>query len=117
MSDHNGTAEDRAPTERVVLELARVVLIPAGATEEQIHAAYLALNPKSKAKASLPETAWLEARHTTGSKTGAIENYAGKAGTSTAKVGTFRSVPLRSWRGAVVHEQPPEPLIQRSMIE
>lgn len=113
----NGTAEDRKPTERVVLELANVLVIPPDASAEQIDAAREALKAKRGGKATA-RPAWLEVRRVEGaSKTAAIESYAGKAGTSTAKVGTFRAPTVTAWKGAVVHDQPPEPLITRSMID
>lgn len=113
----NNGAEDRKPTERVVLERVNVLLIPEGATDEQVLAAHNALNPKSKARRAVPGEAWMLGTTTIGSKKDAIESYAGKAGTSTAKIGTFRAVPLRSWKGAVVHDAPPAPLVQRSLID
>lgn len=44
----------------------------------------------------------------------AIEAYAGKPNTPAAKPGTYKSVPLASWKGTATYERPPEPLVGAS---
>lgn len=112
--------QERRPTERVILKAERVVVLPAGAQPDQIAVAVEALYPKAKRaerEASIAD-AWLEvARHTAATKSAAVEAHAGKPGTPDAKLGTFRAPTLTAWKDAVVHDAPPLPLVQRSVID
>lgn len=115
MADENG--KDRKPTERVILRSAKVLVIPDGATPEQIQAAASALYPKGRAKPPMV-TAWTEeARVVAATKTAAIEAHAGKPGTPDAKLGVFRAPTLTAWKDATVYAAPPLPLVERSVIE
>lgn len=120
MAEQNGNAEDRRPTERVILKHARVLVIPDGVEPEKLGEAIRLLmpargrrNPEDAAR-----EAWIEVdRQTAASKVRAIELYAGKPGTPDAKVGTFRAPTATAWRGAVIYTAPPAPLVERSVIE
>lgn len=119
MTDVNGEA-DRKPTERVVLQRVVAMRIPDGATEEQVQAAMDALYPKAKAteRAGAVGEAWRHVKTVTApTKSAAIEAHAGKAGTADALVGVFRAPSVTAWKGGVVYSAPPQPLIERSVIE
>lgn len=47
----------------------------------------------------------------------AIKEVAGKPGTSDAKPGKWKSVPLSNWKGTANYERPPEPLVDVSWLD
>lgn len=119
----NGVGEEQAerrPTERVVLRQVRAIEIPPGTDPERVAAAVEALHPKAKRaeRDGSVIDAWQEVARVEGAtKTAAVESYAGKPGTPDAKVGTFRAPGLTAWKGAMVYDAPPLPLVERRVIE
>lgn len=107
----NGKATDSKPTERVVLRKMRVIIVPDGATDEQIAAAQKAL-PRN----AVCVQAWEPVKAATGSKTQAIESYAGKPGTPDAIPGTYKAPNVSSWAGGEVYDAPPKPLVERTPL-
>jgi hypothetical protein len=112
-------AAERRPTERVILERVRVVVLPDAMTPEQQAAISAALHAgKGKVRTVPVEEAWREvARKVGSSKRAAIEEYAGKAGTPDAKVGVFRAPSTTAWKGGVENTAPPLPLVESRVIE
>lgn len=110
-------AEDRKPTQRVVLRQERVLVISDEVTDEQIGEAVKALGGRTGRKAVSVPVAWVECGEFTGSKKGAIEAYAGKAGTPDAKVGTFKAPTVTAMKGGIKHSAPPLPLVQSEAID
>lgn len=111
---------ERKPTERVILQRTLALVVPEKATDEQVRAAVEALGgrPRPRSGVSGVVEAWVEvSRVTAVSKTAAIEAHAGKPGTPDAKLGVFRAPSVTSWKGAVAHEAPPAPLVQRTLID
>jgi hypothetical protein len=110
-------AAERKPTERVILERVAALVIPADATVELVDQAAKVLQGKSRTRIRRGE-AWVEvSRQTAAGKTMAVELYAGKSGTADAKVGVWRAPTVTAWKGAIVHEAPPAPLVERRVIE
>lgn len=118
MASSNGTnGKERAETRRVVLERARVIVLPAGVTDVDAKKLAEALGVPAKTKIVTSTEAWLVAGEFGGaSKEKAIEAYAGKAGTPDAKVGAFRAVPVSAWKDGVRHEAPPRPLVEKKAL-
>lgn len=95
------TAEtDRKVTRRLVLERVKV----------------REFNEEGTAANGPEIEAWVERGEFDGSQTGAIESYAGKPGTPDAKVGVFKAVPVRNWKGGVRHVQPALPKVERELL-
>lgn len=109
-------AVERQPTERVILERIRALRVPDDVTDEQLAEALKALT-KGKRRLVI-EVGWVEVSRQIGSsKKGAIEAYAGKAGTADAKVGVFRAPSVTAWKGALSFEAPAKPLVQARLID
>lgn len=116
----------RMVTERVVLQRVQALIVPAGIEPKKLADAIRLLAPPEPAQAVKPEAGagadrghelWLECGTFTGSKVGAIEAYAGKPGSADAKVGEWRAVPARSWKGGVRHSQPALPKVERELVQ
>lgn len=103
------------PTRRVVLKREDVIVLPEGTTVEELLTADKA-TLQSFLSTHLTK-AWVVASEQTGTKDGAIEAHAGKAGTPDAKPGEYRSVTTRAWSGGLVYERPEAPKVEKRRLE
>lgn len=104
--------ENGKPTRRVVLRHARVLVLPEGVDRARIAEAIKALRGASQAEG------WIVVGEFEGaSKTHAIEAYAGKPGTADAKPGSYRAPSVTAWKGQANYVKPPEPLIERELVD
>lgn len=117
-------AEDRKPTQRVVLERVRVLVLPDGfdvaklrGSQKDAEEALATLAKGGSKTRALVGEAWRECGEFTGSKKGAIEGYAGKPGTPDAKVGTFKAPTVTAMKGGLKLSAPPQPLVQAEAID
>lgn len=111
-------AEDRKPTDRVVLSQVRVIVLPEAITPEQQEAISVALHTGRGKPVTVPVVeAWMEVgEHAGASKLSAIEAHAGVAGTPDAKPGTYRAPTVTAWKGAIRYSAPPQPLVERELL-
>lgn len=109
-------SEDAKPTRRVVLRRMQVVELPSdsgGRTWEEIGAAVAKMLKGGKGVTE----AWHVCGEFEGSKSGAIEAFAGKPGTADAKPGLYRAPSVTAWKGGEDYVKPPEPLIERKRVD
>lgn len=112
----DGEPTERKDTKRVVLSQHRVILVPEGVTLEELASAADVKALKKLIGAEMPE-AWVVRGEFVGdSKDKAIEAYAGKAGTDSAKIGVFKAPTASAWAGGVRHKAPPKPLVEKEAI-
>lgn len=115
-----GKKVERVPTKRKILKRERVIVLP-----ETLDGDALDTTLKAVAKeigmriGSLkPTDAWVVvAENEALSETLAIEAHAGKPNTPDAKPGIWKAVSTRSWKGAVFYQVPPEPLVQKWLLD
>lgn len=114
----NGQDAERRVTRRMVLRRERVLVLPDDVelTAERQKAIAAALGVKTSTKL-LPGDAWMVVGEFSGSKTGAIEAFAGKPGTPDALPGTYKAPGVIAWKGGQVYEKPPEPKVERTALE
>lgn len=113
-------AAERGPTMRVVVQREDVLVLPEGVSAEQVQEAAVALGlagTQKKPKTVKPAEAWVVVGEFVGAaKDAAIEAYAGKAGTDTARIGAWKAPTVRAWAGGVKHTAPPKPLVEKEAI-
>ena len=108
--------EPATETERVILKLEDVLVLPEGTTvDDLVHADKATLAGLLEGGALT--RAWREVGSRAGTKEGSIEAYAGKPGTPEARPGVFKSVPSKSWSGGLIYERPPETKVERRRLE
>jgi hypothetical protein len=106
------------PTARVVLKRERVLVLPPELDGEALGKTLVDVAKAVGVRAGSlkPVDAWVPVAEATGSKTHAVEAYAGKAGTAEALPGVYKAPNLSSWRGGEVYEAPPQPLVERKPL-
>lgn len=112
----NETTEKK-DTRRVVLQRHRVIVVPEGVTIAELAEVKDEKALKKLIGAEMPE-AWVVVGEFVGdSKDKAIEAYAGKPGTDSAKVGVFKAPTVTAWAGGAKFVAPPKPLVEKEAIE
>lgn len=120
MADEETT--ERGPTRRVVLRRERVIVLPesvdVGAIDAKALAEALGMKSGKVPTALVGLEVWAEVRTVeAASKSKAIEAVAGKPGTPDATPGAYRAPSERAWKGGAVYERPPEPIVQRTLLD
>lgn len=119
MTEENGK-DERDPTRRVVLKRERVLVLPDTLDGDALDKTLKDVGKAIGLRAGRlqPVEAWTVTGEFEGaSKLNAIQAHAGDPGTADAKPGTYRAPSVTAWKGTVVYEAPPEPLVTRRVLD
>lgn len=109
------------PTRRVVVKRESVIVLPDVLEDDDLQTLLKTLAAFRTVKAAKVKPAvieaWVLVGEGEGSKTQAIESFAGAPGTPDAKVGAYRAPSLSAWGGGVMYDAPPLPLVQRRALD
>lgn len=110
--------DERADSERMILKRERMIALPDGLTDESVEE-LRALVEQNLGTTGAVKTvdAWVPVAIGRGDKLKAIESYAGKPGSPDAIPGTYKAPPVRSMAGGAVYERPPEPKVERKVLD